>query len=110
MAVTHHQDGDFTVLSINGRFDALGARELKNVVSLLLDGKIKRFIFDMAGVNFIDSSGLGTLVGILRRVDKEGGLFRITGLIQNVLFTFKMTHLDRIFDIYETAAAAMAAV
>ena len=109
MAVTHHQDGDFTVFSMDGRFDAFGARELKNVVSQVNVTK-KRFILDMAGVNFIDSSGLGTLVGILRRVDKEGGLFRITGLIQNVLFTFKMTHLDRIFDIYETAAAAMAAV
>ena len=100
MAVTHHQDGDFTVLSINGRFDALGARELKNVVSLLLDGKIKRFIFDMAGVNFIDSSGLGTLVGILRTVEKEGGQIRIAGLIPEVLIIFELTRLHRIFDIY----------
>jgi len=63
----------------------------------------------MAGVNFIDSSGLGTLVGILRTVEKEGGQVRIAGLIPEVLVIFELTRLHRIFDIYETAAAAMAA-
>lgn len=108
MAVTHHQYGDFTVFFMDGRFDALGSRELKNVVSMLDDTK-KRFILDMAGINFIDSSGLGTLVGILRTVEKEGGQVRIAGLIPEVLIIFELTRLHRIFDIYETAAAAMAA-
>ncbi len=99
MAVTHHQDGDFTVFSMDGRFDAFGARELKNVVSQVNVTK-KRFILDMAGVNFIDSSGLGTLVGILRTVEKEGGQIRIAGLIPEVLIIFELTRLHRIFDIY----------
>jgi anti-sigma B factor antagonist len=108
MVVTHHQDGDFTVFSLVGRFDAFGVREFKNVVSQVTVTK-KRFIIEMAGVNFIDSSGLGTLVGILRTVEKEGGQVRIAGLIPEVLVIFELTRLHRIFDIYETAAAAMAA-
>jgi anti-sigma B factor antagonist len=106
MSITHNQDGVFTVVSMNGRFDALGARDFKNVISLLLDAQKKRIVLDMAHVDFIDSSGMGALVGVLRTVVKEGGEIRIAGLIPEVHTIFELTRLHRLFDIYETATAA----
>ena len=109
MSITHNQEGVFTIVSMAGRFDALCAREFKSVISLLLEGDKKRIILDMAQVNFIDSSGMGALVGGLRGVAKEGGEIRIAGLIPEVHTIFELTRLHRIFDIYETTAAALAA-
>jgi anti-sigma B factor antagonist len=109
MSITHHQDGIFTVVSMEGRFDALGAREFKKIISQLLEMQQKRIVLSMAQVSFIDSSGMGALVGILRQMTHEGGDMRIAALLPEVHTIFELTRLHRIFDIYDTVSAAITA-
>jgi anti-sigma B factor antagonist len=60
----------------------------------------------MAAIDFIDSSGLGALVGALKGVSKEKGEIRIAGLSPEVRTIFELTRLHRIFDIYENIETA----
>jgi anti-sigma B factor antagonist len=110
MSITYQQDGIFTIVSMAGRFDAIGTREFKKTISQLLETGKNRIVLDMSHVNFVDSSGMGALIGTLRGITKEGGDMRIFGLTPEVHTIFELTRLHRIFDIYETIDAAMAAV
>jgi anti-sigma B factor antagonist len=108
MIITNRQEGIFTIISMSGRFDAIGSREFKKIISRLMEMGNLRIVLDMAQVNFVDSSGMGTLIGTLRGIVKEGGEMRIAGLTPEVHTIFELTRLHRIFDIYETTEAAMA--
>jgi anti-sigma B factor antagonist len=63
-------------------------------------------IFDLSGVSFIDSSGVGTLVRSLTKLKKLGGTLRLTGVKGMVEGVLKLTQVDRVLEIYPTAAEA----
>lgn len=106
MPIAVTPDANVSVLTLSGRFDALTAKEFKNRMAELLDAGRGKVVLDMAAVDFIDSSGLGALVGSLKSVTKEHGEIRIAGLSPQVRTIFELTRLHRIFDIYPTVEAA----
>jgi len=63
-------------------------------------------IFDLSGVSFVDSSGVGTLVRCLAKLKKLGGTLRLTGVKGMVEGVLKLTQVDRVLEIYPTAAEA----
>ena len=75
-----------------------------------LDDLIRRqetwVIFDLSGVSFIDSSGVGTIVRCLARLKKLGGTLRLTGVKDMVDGVLKLTQIDRVIEIYPTASEA----
>jgi len=91
--------GDNTVITIAvDRFDAAVAPELKNlVIDLVSEGK-NRFLLDFEDVSFMDSSGLGAVVSGLKAVGEDGE-FVVCGMSGVVLDLFKLTHMDRVFEI-----------
>ncbi len=94
------------VLSLEGRLDASSARDIKEKVSSLSRENRVNLVIDMAGVVFIDSSGLGSLVSSLRTVNKLGGDIKISALQDQVRAVFELTRLHRIFGIYDDSTAA----
>ena len=108
MAINVHQESGITIISLDGRFDALMAKEFKNCISTLIEKRQIMIAIDMANIDFIDSSGLGSLVGGLKGVSKEKGEIRIAGLSPEVRTIFELTRLHRIFDIYENIETAKA--
>lgn len=96
---TEEADNNNTIISITvDRLDAVVAPELKNLVqSLVAEGK-NRILLDFEKVSFMDSSGLGAVVSGLKAVGDEGE-FVVCGLSGVVLDLFKLTHMDRVFDI-----------
>lgn len=110
MSITYRHEDIFTIISMSGRFDAIGTREFKKIISELMETGKMRIILDMTQVHFVDSSGMGALIGSLRGIVKEGGSLRIAGLTPEVHTIFELTRLHRIFDIFETTQAAMSAV
>ena len=106
MPINVTQETDISVMILTGRFDALMAKEFKNCIAGLIDKRQIRIAVDMAAIDFIDSSGLGALVGSLKGVSKEKGEIRIAGLSPEVRTIFELTRLHRIFDIYETIETA----
>jgi anti-anti-sigma factor len=65
-------------------------------------------VFDLAGVSFIDSAGIGTVVRSLTKLKKLGGALRLSGVNGMVAGVLKLTRIDRNLDIYPTADEAAA--
>jgi anti-sigma B factor antagonist len=89
------------VLELEGRLDASSAKDIKKRVSALAVGSPVNLVIDMAGVEFMDSSGLGSLVAALRSVNEGGGDIKIACLQDPVRAIFELTRLDRIFEIFD---------
>ncbi len=108
MSINVTQEKKVTVITPAGRFDALMAKEFKNCIGELIEKRQIMIAIDMTAIDFIDSSGLGSLVGGLKGIAKETGEIRIAGLSPEVRTIFELTRLHRIFDIYENIETARA--
>jgi len=109
VAIALRQEENITVLILSGRFDALMAKEFKASIAGLIETRQVKIVLDMTLVDFIDSSGLGALVGSMKGVTKEQGEIKIAGLTREVHTIFELTRLHRILDIFESLDAALAA-
>lgn len=108
MEIGQEMINDVVVLRLNGRLDASSAKDFKEKVGLLSRENRVNLVIDMASVDFVDSSGLGSLVSSLRTVNKMGGDIKISGLKDQVRSVFELTRLHRIFGIFaDSTAAAM---
>jgi anti-sigma B factor antagonist len=95
------------VIKLEGRVVSDNARLVKKQIQDRLDQGDSSLIIDMTDVPFIDSSGLGTLVGSMRAVASKGGDLIIAGLIPEVRALFQLTRLDKVFEIYDTVDLAV---
>lgn len=98
---------DVHVLKISGRIDATCVSQLKAAVLAMLGAEKLKILVEMADVDFIDSSGLGTLVACLRAVSLAGGALKIAALQNNPKKLFETTRLNRIFDLYDDRGSAI---
>lgn len=87
------------------RLDASVAMAFKTEVLQVIESGQTRLLIDLVEVQFMDSSGLGALVSILKAVGNRGqiAVFHVKGA---VLSLFKLTRMDRVFDISENKDAA----
>jgi anti-sigma B factor antagonist len=78
--------------------DAANAAEVKRE-ALRLAGDSPNLVMDLTGVEFVDSAGVGVLVGLFKHARTRGGRARFCGLTAGVRATLELIQLDRIFDI-----------
>jgi anti-sigma B factor antagonist len=98
--------GTHVVLAPEGKFNLVAAPPLKSRIDdLVAEGKA-RLIVDLHAVDFIDSSGLGALIGGLKTARQQGGDLRIAAAGAQVKAVLKLTNLDRILAPYETVEEA----
>lgn len=69
---------------------------------------VKTVIIDFAHVEFLDSSGMGLLVALLKRTSGREGDIKITGLNKSVRMVFEITRMHKVFEIFDTVAEALA--
>jgi anti-sigma B factor antagonist len=81
-------------------------RQIEQAVEDLIRQHETRVIFDLSGVSFIDSSGIGTLVRCLTKLKKLGGTLRLTGVKGMVEGALELTQIDKVIEIYPTASEA----
>jgi anti-sigma B factor antagonist len=86
------------ILAIHGRIDAGNIDELKKKFGELISGTIN-FIFDLTGVVFLDSTGLGGLVSCLRIANDLNGTIKIYGLQAKAKMVFNITGAYNLFEI-----------
>ncbi|GAB47429.1 STAS domain-containing protein [Mobilicoccus pelagius] len=108
LSVTSEDLGPFTVVQATGDIDLVSAPVLRNSLeSLFRQGRI-RLVLDLRGVPFVDSTGLGILVGAQRAVAPHGGEVRLVCTAERVLRVFSITGLDQVFSVHTTPAEAAA--
>lgn len=106
---TRLEDGR-TVLEIAGEIDVYSAARLRARLVELAQAGRHRLIIDMTSVTFMDSSGLGVLVGAMKRARANSGEVCIVGAAERILQTLRITGLTRVFPIYAGVAEALSKI
>jgi len=100
--------GDHTVLQVGGEVDVYTAPRLRERLIELVDGGAHRVIVDLGTVEFLDSTGLGVLVGAHKRLRAVGGRLALVCTREPLLKIFRITALDQVFPLYDSVEAASA--
>ena len=96
------------VVTVSGDVDAASVHLLREAFDELVADGQHRFVIDLAGVAFMDSSGLAALVQLFKRVRIGEGDVRICALQPAVLRVFELVRLTRVFELFESAEEACA--
>lgn len=89
--------GDETILRIEGTLDAATAPDLRTVVDQIVDEGRLLITLELSSLRLIDSSGVGVIVSLFKRVRANGGQVRIQGLRDQPRAIFRLLRLDRVF-------------
>jgi anti-sigma B factor antagonist len=95
-------DGADCVVVLGGEVDLYTAPELKQELHRLVAEGATRVVIDMTATTFIDSTTLGVLLSVVKRVRPEGGTVVLVCPDRNVRRIFEITLLDRVFPIVDT--------
>ena len=108
MITSTRQVGVVTIVDISGRI-VLGEESaaLRGLVCDLLSKGHKKILFNLADINYIDSSGLGHLVSAFTSVRKQGGELKLLNLTNKVHDLMQITRLYTVFDIMDDEAVAV---
>ena len=100
--------GGRTVIAVGGEIDVYTAPKLRDTITELVAAGTYQLVVDMAEVEFLDSTGLGVLVGGLKKVRAHDGSLELVCNADRLLKIFKITGLAKVFVIHESAEAALA--
>ena len=110
MSLTTEIVGESVVVRAGRRIDGASARPIKQELRKLFKKGYKQYVFDLEDVEFLDSSGMGMLVSILREVSPKGGDVKLTRIRPVVAKVLEITRLDQVFDILPDLDQALAAM
>jgi len=108
MQVDKSKQNDVVICKIKGDIDINSSPDIRKALSELTQGEEKRIVVNLEGVSYIDSSGLATLVEMLKKSKSYGGNLKLSDLADKVKGLFEITKLDRIFNIYTSTEEAIA--
>lgn len=110
LEVTLSEDGGITVLEVAGELVEATGERLSGRLEERLAAGARKFVIDFESTTYMDSSGLGILVALARRVREEGGELRLSALRRDLRTLFEITNLDSVLRLTENRAAALAAL
>ena len=107
MELTINDTGNVRVITVgDNRIDAAVAIQFKDKMRDLSEGAPGRIILDMTNVDFLDSSGLGAVVAVMKQISASRS-FELAGLTTNVRKVFSLTRMDTVFTIHADAQTAL---
>ena len=101
------KEGPVIVVDVEGQLIVGNRQELKQKVLEELEGGEKTFVIDFESTGYIDSSGLGVLVSLSKKIREQGGELRLAGLNEDLRTLFELTKLDTLFKIAHSRAEAL---
>jgi anti-sigma B factor antagonist len=108
LTLATHKEGDSTVVVVGGEIDVYTAPKLREQLIDLVGAGAYNLIVDMEGVEFLDSTGLGVLVGGLKRVRAHDGTLKLVCTQERILKIFRITGLTKVFPIFASVTDAAA--
>ena len=92
------QDGA-VVIRLRGELDVATSVELRRVLAQALEGRPRALVFDLADLSFVDSTGIGVLVGACRRAEEVDCSFVLRSPTRSVSKALRLTGIDRLIPI-----------
>lgn len=102
----HEIDTLRAVIAATGRLNMVSAPAFREAMAGVISAGRSRVVVDLSGVEFMDSSGLGALVGCLKTARQAGGDLRIARPSEQVQMVLRLSNIDRILRPYETVDEA----
>lgn len=96
-----------TVVKVEGQLIVGNRQELKALIQEAMEAGDRKFLIDCSQTAYIDSSGLGALVTISKKIRENGGELRLAGLNEDLRSLFELTKLDSLFHIASTVDEAL---
>ena len=106
---TRKADGDVAVVEVAGEVDVYTAPELRQQLRDATGQGVRRVVVDMTGVKFLDSTGLGVLVGAMGRIRESDGDMRLVVTSDHILKVLRITGLDALIPVDDNLDSALAA-
>ena len=108
LTITERQAGDVTILDMSGKVTiGDGSVALRTVIRRLLQEGKKKVLLNLAGVGYIDSSGIGELVSSYTTTNNAGGQLKLLNLTQKLQDLLAITKLLTVFDVYNDEGEAL---
>ena len=105
---TRDVDGK-TIVAVGGEIDVYTAPKLRDKITELVASGVYDLVIDMEAVEFLDSTGLGVLVGGLKKVRAHDGSLQLICNQDRLLKIFRITGLAKVFTIHDSEASALGA-
>jgi anti-sigma B factor antagonist len=106
--ISERQAGDVTILDLDGKVTiGEGSVALRNAIRRLVGEGKKKILLNLAGVGYVDSSGIGELVSSFTAVNKESGQLKLLNLTQKIQDLLAITKLLTVFDTFENEGEAL---
>ncbi len=109
LKLDHHTRDGIEVVDVEGEIDVYTAPRLRELLIELVNNGHYQLVVNMEKVEFLDSTGLGVLVGGLKRVRAHDGSLDLVCTQERILKIFRITGLTKVFGIHETVDAAIGA-
>lgn len=93
------EDGKTHKFILNGDVDSANVGGLRKLLMAVLETDPKSIVLDFDAVEFLDSTGIGTIIQAYKQVSKIGGEFKLTGMSGQPLQTFTFLKLDHLIDV-----------
>ena len=107
MEINIKDEGQVCILNLQGRLDLASGTDLKNEIKKLFEEEKNLVHLNLQEVEFINSSGLGALVSIMKEIRLRKGRLTLSNLASYVKEIFEITQLSHIFEIFETEPEAI---
>lgn len=101
------KENGVTVVDVEGQLIVGNRQELKAKVLEELEGGARKFAIDFSQTGYIDSSGLGVLVSLSKKIREQGGELRLSSLNEDLRTLFELTKLDTLFRIADSREDAL---
>ncbi|HET8657000.1 MAG TPA: STAS domain-containing protein [Longimicrobiaceae bacterium] len=102
------KENGVVVVDVDGQLIVGNRQELKQKVLDELETGERKFLVDFANTGYIDSSGLGVLVSLSKKIREQGGELRLANLNEDLRTLFELTKLDTLFSIADSRQEALA--
>jgi anti-sigma B factor antagonist len=103
---TENVDTDIAVVRGDGRLNMVSAPQLRETVLAALDAGRRRIVVDLSNTSFMDSSGLGALIGCLKSARQADGDLRIAAPNEQLRMVLKLSNVDRVLRSYDSTDEA----
>ena len=107
LSLTARAEGGRTVIEVAGEIDVYTAPKLREKIAELVDEGVYDLVIDLERVEFLDSTGLGALIGGLKRVRNHDGSLSLVCTRERLLKLFRITGLNKVFDIHPDIDSAI---
>jgi anti-sigma B factor antagonist len=106
--ITPRRLDDVVILDLSGRITlGEGTLVIRDAVQKLLSGGDRKFVMNLADVDYVDSAGLGELVTVFTTVRAEGGQVKLLKLTHRIRDLLSITKLLTVFDVFENETEAI---